>query len=122
VIVVADSSPLIALAKIGCLDLLKNPYPQLCISREVYAEIVVDGAGMPGADHVANSDWIEVKPIQSLAGLIEASLKHRLGLGELSTILLGNELRAEIGAYGRSAGETPRQKQRAGGSWNGWSS
>jgi predicted nucleic acid-binding protein len=96
VIVVADSSPLIALAKIGCFDLLKNLYPQLYISAEVYAEIVVDGAGMPGADQVARSDWIEVKPIGNPAGLIEASLKHRLGLGELSTVLLGRELRAEI--------------------------
>jgi predicted nucleic acid-binding protein len=63
VIVVADSSPLIALAKIGCFDLLKGLYPRLHISGEVYAEIVVAGAGMPGASQVAKSDWIEVVPI-----------------------------------------------------------
>jgi hypothetical protein len=62
----------------------------------VYAEIVVAGARLPGASQVAKSDWIEVKPIQNPTGLIEASLKHRLGIGELSTVLLGKELRAEI--------------------------
>jgi predicted nucleic acid-binding protein len=86
VIVVADSSPLIALAKIGCFDLLEKLYPRLHISGEVYAEIVVAGAGMPGAYQVAKSEWIEVKPLQSPGGLIEASLKNRLGLGELSTV------------------------------------
>jgi predicted nucleic acid-binding protein len=67
VIVIADSSPLIALAKIGCFDPLRKLYPRLHISGEVYAEIVVAGAGMPGASQVAESDWIEVKPIQDPA-------------------------------------------------------
>jgi predicted nucleic acid-binding protein len=65
VIVVADSSPLIALAKIGCFDLLRRLYYRLHISSEVYAEIVVAGAGMPGASQVVKSDWIEVIPIQN---------------------------------------------------------
>ncbi len=95
-IVVADSSPLIALAKIGCFDLLKKLYPRLRISGEVYAEIVVAGAGMPGASQVAKSDWIEVVPIQNPAGLIDTALRHRLGLGELSTVMLGKELHADI--------------------------
>jgi predicted nucleic acid-binding protein len=95
VIVVADSSPLIVLTKIGCFGLLERLYPRLHISQEVYDEIVVAGVGMPGASQVAKSDWIEVRPIDN-ANLIAASLKHRLGLGELSTVLLGKELRADI--------------------------
>ncbi len=95
-IVVADSSPLIVLAKIGCFDLLQKLYHRLHISGEVYGEIVVAGAGMPGAPEVSKSDWIEVKPMQNSADLIEAAPKHRLGLGELSTVLLGKELHADV--------------------------
>ena len=95
-IVVADSSPLIALAKLGCLDPVRKLYSRLHISTEVYAEIAVAGEGMPGASYVAKSDWIDVTPVQNPSGLIEASFKHRLGLGELSTILLGKELGADI--------------------------
>jgi predicted nucleic acid-binding protein len=68
VIVVADSSPPITLAKIGCFDLLKRLYPRLHISGEVYAEIVVAGAGMPEASQIAKADWIEVTPIQNPVG------------------------------------------------------
>lgn len=95
-IVVADSSPLIALAKVGCLDAVRQLYSRLHISTEVYTEVVVAGAGMPGASLVANSGWIEVTPIQDSGRLIEASAQHRLGLGELSTVVLGKELRADI--------------------------
>jgi predicted nucleic acid-binding protein len=56
VIVVADTSPLIALAQIGCFDLLRRLYPRHHISSEVYAEIVVAAAGMPGASQEAKSD------------------------------------------------------------------
>jgi hypothetical protein len=51
---------------------------------------------MPGASQVAKSDWIEVVPIQNPAGLIDTALRHRLGLGELSTVMLGKELHADI--------------------------
>jgi predicted nucleic acid-binding protein len=96
VIVVADSSPLIVLAKIGCLDLVKIPYPRLYISEEVYAEVVVAGAGMPGAAQVAKAGWIEVKPLANPVALHEAEIKYRLGPGEVSTVLLAKEINAEI--------------------------
>ncbi len=40
-IAVSDSSPLIILSKINCFDLLQNIYSKLCITAEVYAEVVV---------------------------------------------------------------------------------
>ena len=58
--VVADSSPLIILAKLGCFDLLKRLLPHLYISREVHHEVVVSGGGLPGASEVALAEWIEV--------------------------------------------------------------
>jgi hypothetical protein len=56
VIVVADSTPLIILAKLCLLDLLPRLYTKIYVSREVYEEVVVAGAGLPGAAAVASAD------------------------------------------------------------------
>jgi hypothetical protein len=40
---------LVILAKLACFDLLKKLFPLLYIPTEVYREVVVSGAGLPGA-------------------------------------------------------------------------
>jgi predicted nucleic acid-binding protein len=94
VTVVVDSSPLVILAKLGCFDLLNRLFPRLYISTEVHREVVVAGAGLPGAPEVAKAEWVEVKKLQNQADLLAAQEKYPLGVGELSTILLGKELHA----------------------------
>jgi predicted nucleic acid-binding protein len=94
VTVVADSSPLVILAKLGCFDLLNRLFRCLDISAEVYHEVVVAGAGLPGATEVANAKWVEVRNLQNQADLLAAQQNYALGVGELSTILLGKELHA----------------------------
>ena len=93
--IVADSSPLIILAKLGCFDLLRELYPRIYISAEVYREVVVAGLGLPGASEVAKAEWIEVKPLQNQGDLLAAQQRFPLGAGELSTILLGKETLAD---------------------------
>lgn len=92
--VVADSSPLVILAKLGCFDLLNKLFRRLDISAEVYHEVVVAGAGLPGATEVANAKWVEVRNLQNQVDLLAAQQNYALGVGELSTILLGKELHA----------------------------
>jgi predicted nucleic acid-binding protein len=94
VTVVADSSPLVILTKLGCFDLLNKVFRRLDISAEVYHEVVVAGAGLPGATEVANAKWVEVRNLQNQADLLAAQQNYALGVGELSTILLGKELHA----------------------------
>jgi hypothetical protein len=96
VTVVADSSPLIILAKLNCFELLQKLHSTLCISTEVYSEVVVAGAGLPGAAQVATATWIEVKSIQDPAILVAAKKKTGLGVGELSTIILAKETKAQV--------------------------
>jgi hypothetical protein len=43
---------LINLARIGKLDLLHDLYGELTIPEAVWREVVVEGAGQPGADEV----------------------------------------------------------------------
>jgi predicted nucleic acid-binding protein len=94
VTVVADSSPLITLSKLGCFEALNRLFPRVYISHEVHYEVVIAGAGLPGASEVSKAEWIEVKAVQNLAGLHSAQRKYGLGPGEMSTILLGKELGA----------------------------
>lgn len=80
------------LAKLACFGFLRPLFPLLYVSREVYHEVVVAGAGLPGASEVAGAEWIEVKQLQNQAALLAAQQKHALDVGELSTILLAKEL------------------------------
>jgi predicted nucleic acid-binding protein len=93
--VAADSFPLLILAKLGCFDLLPRIDPRIYISPEVHNEVVVAGAGLPGAEEVANAAWIDVKPLQNQADLLTAQEAYPLGLGEISTILLAKEIPAD---------------------------
>jgi predicted nucleic acid-binding protein len=87
------SSPLIILTKLRCLALLNRVFPQVVISAEVHHEIVIAGAGLPGASEVSNAGWIEVRSLRSPADLLPAQQRHGLGPGEMSAILLAKELR-----------------------------
>ena len=94
-IVVADSSPLVILAKLRCFDLLNKIYAKVSISTEVHREVVVSGAGLPGASEVANASWVEVRAVQPARLAAAIGQKHALGAGELSTILLAKEIGAD---------------------------
>ena len=59
-IVVSNTSPIINLAAIGKLDLLKKCFDKVYIPPAVYNEITVKGSGEPGDIEVRTVDWIEV--------------------------------------------------------------
>jgi predicted nucleic acid-binding protein len=48
-IIVSDTSPLINLAAVGQLDLLRQLYGHVIIPQAMYDEIVFAGAGQPGS-------------------------------------------------------------------------
>ena len=54
-IVVSDSSPLIALSRIGRLDILASFYKRILVPAEVHHEVTVAGRGLPGAGEVRTS-------------------------------------------------------------------
>jgi hypothetical protein len=53
-------------------------HPHLYVSAEVYGEVVITGAGLPGAMEVAKAEWIEVKPLQQSASLAAAQAQLSL--------------------------------------------
>ena len=61
--VVCDASTLIALARIGQLDILPQVGAQVVIPMAVYEEVVVKGAGKPGSDEIPQASWIETRGV-----------------------------------------------------------
>jgi predicted nucleic acid-binding protein len=85
VIVVSNSSPLIALSQIGRLDLLGQLQPQILIPPAVAKKVRPSVLRLP--------DWIEVKPLSLPAN--PAIVSSAIGL-EREVIALGLELGAQI--------------------------
>jgi predicted nucleic acid-binding protein len=108
--VVSDASPLIALARIDCLELLPKLYGKVLIPTEVYEEIVVAGAGLPGADHIAGAEWIEVSIISGTTAVAEAVRRTGLGAGEVSAVILAKEVAAGLTLIERTKGAAVRER------------
>jgi uncharacterized protein len=96
VIVLADSSPLITLARAQHFELLHEFYGQLIVSREVHDEIAVAGAGLPGADEMQQANWIQVQPNPSESSPEVHAACRGLGAGERSIIYLASALTADL--------------------------
>ena len=88
--VVSNSSPLIALATIGRLALLKGLFEEITIPKAVYEEIVAQGQGEPGSKEVAEAEWIHTTPVEDR--LAVALLQESLDMGESEAIVLGQQL------------------------------
>src|SRR5579863_1308806 len=93
---VSDSSPLITLSSIGCLDLHAQLFGTVHISGQVFSEVATSGAGRPGTESVARASWIKVTPVQSMADLERSIGETGLGSGEVSAIQLARELGIEV--------------------------
>lgn len=93
-IVISDASPLVSLARIDRLSLLRELYAEITIPPAVRTEVVVQGAGEPGAQEVKGADWIEVCQVGN-PDLVRA-LRQELDAGEAEAIALAKELGAEF--------------------------
>jgi predicted nucleic acid-binding protein len=96
VIVVSNSSPLIALARIGRLSLLALLFERIQIPIEVQHEVTVAGRGLPGAEEVRKANWIELATAQPLTDPSLAQACQSLGSGERGAILLAKSVSANL--------------------------
>lgn len=93
-IVVSNAGPVIALARINQLNLLKHYFERIYISPEAYEELVVKGRGRPGSGEVEGSEWIlqtEVKDTRAVE-----ILRLELDAGEAEAIVLAQEIKADL--------------------------
>jgi predicted nucleic acid-binding protein len=94
VIVVSNTTPVVKLAAIGHLDLLRQLYGTILIPPAVYHEIVVVGAGLPGAVEVQTLLWFQRRPVTPSPLLTE--LRLDLDPGEAEAIALADEIKAGL--------------------------
>lgn len=93
-IIISDASPLIALGRIGKLDLLKEIFGSLILPDAVWTEVVEAGVQKLGADAVGSAPWISRQSVhdKDLVNL----LRHDLGAGEAEAIVLAREYNADF--------------------------
>ena len=90
---VVDSTPIIALALIGKLDLLHRLYNQVLIPPAVQREVLAGGPGTVGRTELRQAPWIQVIPLQDPR---RAEMLSDLDRGEAEVIALAQELDAGL--------------------------
>ena len=92
--IVADTGPIIAFARLGRLELLHQVVETLVIPEAVYAELVSRGRDRPGAAEVEHGGWMHRRTVTDQAAV--AQLPRVLHAGEREAIVLAHELRAQL--------------------------
>lgn len=93
-IVVSNASPLISLSRIGQLELLPSLFQTVSVAEEVFQEVTVAGAGKPAASAVARANWLVRKTVPAQPWF--AGRERKFGRGELHTIALAEQVRADL--------------------------
>jgi len=100
-IAIADSGPLIGLARIGQLELLPRIFSEIIAPTEVWHEVTEKGRGMPGAYEISQVKWIKIQNpssqlVQPLSILVDAGEAQAIALAQttLSCIILLDDARA----------------------------
>lgn len=92
--VVSNSSPLMNLAIIGQLDLIKALFGRVFVPQEVWHELTVAGKGKPGSEVIRQAEWIERKELRD--NTLYPLLRKDLDDGEAAAIALAVEQRADL--------------------------
>lgn len=91
-IIVADTTPLSELAKVGHLNLLRDVFGQVTIPQEVYREVTT--GSHPAVAEVKSATWIQVRSISDMQKLSILQKSTNLDLGECAAIILAKEIQA----------------------------
>jgi predicted nucleic acid-binding protein len=92
--IVSDASPLIALARIGQLELLSKLYQNVLLPNAVWEEVVSRGEELPGASATETAEWIMQRTVRNRT-LVQA-LRQDLDAGEAEAIALAIEINPEL--------------------------
>ena len=92
--IVADTGPIIAFARLRQLDLLRQVVETLIIPEAMYEELVGRGRDRPGAAEVAHGGWIHRRMVTDQEAVTQ--LPRVLHAGEREAIVLAHELQAQL--------------------------
>ncbi len=92
--VISNSSPLIHLAKIEQLDLLKHFFNEITVPEAVHKECVIEGMDREDAKKIENADWIKVERVRDEN--LKKALMMVLDEGEAEVITLALEEHTDL--------------------------
>lgn len=92
-LVVSNSSPIIHLAKLGRLAILKEFYGSLTVPDMVWQECTVSGKGRAEVARITEATWIKKVTVQDR---IVTILRHEIDYGEAEAIALALERKADL--------------------------
>lgn len=97
-LVVCDATPLIFLAKLSDIELLKTLYQKIYIPREVYDDVAVRGIGRPGEKELraAKKNWVEVRTVSNFRKVKDLHEVYGVGKGEAAAMVLAQELKVDL--------------------------
>lgn len=101
-IIISDTTALSELAKIGKLELLYSIFGKIIISEEVYKEIT--SGNHPAVNAIKSVKWIEIYPVSNSKSIEIFELETGLDRGESSSIILAEELKADLLLMDEKAG------------------
>lgn len=91
-IVVSDSSPLIALARVGHFRLLQSLFGEVLVPGAVWDEVVQ--AGRPEVTQIVSAEWVKVVAVPDDSYLL--ALRTEVDRGEAEAIALAADVRADL--------------------------
>jgi predicted nucleic acid-binding protein len=103
VIVVADTTPMVVVARIGRLELLRDLCAEVLVPRAVYNELVERRTTAPRVDALREAIWIRVVDVGPSEAASRSPLA-RLDAGEAAAIRLAADLPAELLLIDEKAG------------------
>ena len=92
-LIVCNSGPLIALGKIGQVDLLRELFGFVMVVPVVKQEVEHGGRSGEASDVFIRNPWIEIRPTR---GAVDPLLSAVLDAGEAATITLANDVGASL--------------------------
>jgi uncharacterized protein len=100
-VAIADSGPLICLARINQLELLPRLFAKILVPPEVWNEVTVRGKDHPGAQQVRQGTWLTLQApdpqlVKPLSILVDAGEAEAIALAQTTAdcIILLDDARA----------------------------
>ena len=107
-LVVADSSPLIGLCRIGMLHLLRETFNHVIVPEAVWREVTSDNASKAGVQELLESSWIERRSVTDVR--LVHLLRRDLGPGESEAIVVAREIAADFILMDERLGRSTAQR------------
>lgn len=95
-IVISDTTPIISLLKIGCLDILEKLFKNIIIPKAVYDELIVNTNFQYEINIIKECTFLDIKYVEENLSVLLLQRQLKLDLGESEAIVLANTINADL--------------------------